>query len=154
MTATTTTETDKAVLELLSKVKKQKDEIAAAKKKPAWKTTCTISIASEDVHDRINIMTVRDTKVLVDICSFLLNKQRLWAEASSVLSLDAPDTYMGFSFADWISDLKTRAGQLELDNKKAKIEALDKRINKLVTAEQRRELELVAIQKEMAEDEV
>ena len=148
---TTTTETDKAVLGLLATVKKQKDEIKAAKKKPEWKTTCTLSAGSDSVHDRINIITVREPKVLVDLYSFFLNRENLWTESCKELGVELAPEHMGFSFEDWKTDLKTRASQLELDNKKAKVDALDKRINKLVTVEQRRELELVAIQKEMSE---
>ncbi len=47
--------------------------------------------------------------------------------------------------------MKTRAEQISLEGKKREIEALDKRINGLVSMEQRRELELAAIQKELGE---
>ena len=149
--------TDEAVLELLKKVQKQKEELRAATKKPNWLTTCTIAYnPNSAVADRINIMTVRDKSVLIDIYAFLLCKEQYTLLAMEQLKLlSDPETvkieYMGYPISSWLADLKTRMEQIQVDDKKKDIEALDKRINGLVSLEQRRELELEAIQKELAQ---
>lgn len=58
---------------------------------------------------------------------------------------------MAYPIADWKDDLRTRADQLGIEQKKKDFETLDKRVNSLVSPEQRREMELIALQKELGE---
>lgn len=143
--------TDEAVLALLRKVREKKEEIAKASKKPQWKTNCTIGYDPESTSGRVNIMTVRDQRKLVDLYAFLVQRQSYGYQACKELGFEQDSSYMGYQIEDWLADLKARAAQLSVEHKKKELDELDARVNKLVSAEQRREMELAELQKELGE---
>lgn len=142
-----TEKNDEIVLALLAKVKIEKEAIQKLGR-PAWLTTCTIGF-SEAVNDRINIQTVTDPVKLTDYYTRLLSKEALWKTATEQLGLDVPAVHQASSIADWKKDFQTRAAQLGIEKRKRDLETLEKRIDGLVTVEQRRELEIAAIQAEL-----
>ena len=145
---------DDAVMELLRKVETKKKEVNEAKKKPQWKTNCSIAADPDpDPHDHKNIQVMRTPREVIEWFAFLLSKEQLLQQAADELGLEPDLTWMAYPIADWKDDLKTRAGQLSIDQKEAEIVALDKRVNKLVSPEQRREMELKALQELLDEDD-
>jgi LmbE family N-acetylglucosaminyl deacetylase len=142
-------EADQMVLDLIQKVKQRKAEIKAAQGKPNWLTTCTLGYNQDSVSDRINIQTVNKVEKIVDLYNFLLVKEEKWNQATKELGVDTPLVYMGYPVADWKADLKTRVNQLTIEKKKRELETLEKRLDGLVTVEQRRALELADIAKEL-----
>lgn len=66
-------------------------------------------------------------------------------------TLTVGEVQMGYTIDLWKKDIKTRIDQLTLEDKKKHLDVLDKRIDNLVSPEQRRELELEAIKKELGE---
>ena len=139
--------TDEAVMELLVTVQRKKEEIKAAKKKPQWKTNLSIGRDPQTPQGRVNIMTRTDPNEIVDWYVFLVQKEEHVEKAASELGLPANLTWLGYPIADWKEDLKSRAAQLSIDQKQKEIEALDKRVNQLVSPDQRRAMELEALQK-------
>lgn len=142
---------DEQVLELLNKIKTQKQEVEALSKRPKWITNCVFSYLPSSVHGSINIMTVTDIESLLDIYAFLSQKKdsiKKYGEFLSIEDLTEP-THLGYTITDWLKDVQTRIESLQVDKKKNKINDLDKRVNKLVSAEQRRVLELEALKKEL-----
>lgn len=140
---------DKLVMELFERVKAKKAEIEKVQR-PAWETSCTIGYNPESVADRVNIQTVSDIKKLVDLTSFIIMKDRDWKEAAKVLGVSTPFSWMGYSKDAWISDFKSRAALIEINKKKKELGDLEEKLNKLVTVEQRREMELAEIAKALA----
>lgn len=143
--------TDDLVLELLKKVENKKNEIKAAKKAPKWKTNLSIGRDPKTTHGRVNIMTRTDSNEIIDWYIFLIKREEHISKAAEELGLPADLTWLGFPISDWKADLKTRASQLSIDAKQKEVEALDKRVNKLVSPDQRREMELKALQELLAE---
>ena len=143
--------TDDLVLEMLKKVQQKKEEVKAAKKKPQWKTNLSIGRDSSTSQGRVNIMTRTDPNEIIDWFIFLTQKEEGVEKAAEELGLPADTTWLGYSIEDWKCDLKARAAQLSIDAKQKEIEALDKRVNKLVSPDQRREMELAALQALLAE---
>jgi len=138
---------DKAVLELLVKVEEKKEEIKKLKSRPQWLTNCSFS-KNPDITDpvkRVNIQ-IQSAEVLVDFYAYLLEREEFLTRAAEELGIEADLTHLGCKIADWKADFKTRINQLSIEKKQAELDALDKRVNKLVSAEQRREMELQAIQ--------
>lgn len=146
-----TKSTDEAIMILLRKVQEKKDQIAKARKKPQWKTNCTIGYDPETTSGRVNIMTVRDQSKVVDLYAFLVQKSEYINKAALDLDVDVDETYMGYPIEDWMDDLKSRAGQLSIDKKKKELDTLDKRVNSIVSPDQRRNMELEALQAELSD---
>ena len=141
---------DKSVIALLQKVREKKEAIKKSQSRPQWKTNCSYGNSSEPAH-RVNIQTVRDENKLIGIAAEILWTNEKMNEAANLIGLKYNDTVLGFSVADWLNDLKTRANMLNIEKQKKEIEELDKRINKLVSSEQRREMELVELQALLAD---
>ena len=141
--------TDEVVLQLFYKVKEKQREIAASEK-PKWNTHCSFSKSDDvDVKNRINIMTVTNIDVLVDIYAFLLQKQTFWTNAVAELGIKKPFKWQSHSGLDWFQDIQSRIKQISINEKKEELKVLEKRLDALISVEQRRELELAEIQKLM-----
>lgn len=139
------TQTDKTVLDLLNKVKAKKQEIEGIKR-PDWKTSCSLTFA-ESAGARVNIQTCSDINVLLDLTARLIEREKNLGEAACILGIFPPVKYNGYSFSDWKTDLKTRASQLNVKAKQEELNKLEERVNKLVSPEQRREIELEELTK-------
>lgn len=140
---------DEAVIELLTLVRKKKETIKASQTRPQWLTSCTLDIqgGSKSVQDRTNIQTVRDKTKLIQIAAYLARYENEMRQAASLLELEFDSTYMGYPIAHWLTDLKTRVSMLKVEEQKKELDKLNERIDKLVSPEQRREMELVELQK-------
>lgn len=143
-----TKNTDKMVLDLFNTVKAKQKEIAVLQK-PQWITSCTIGYNPDVVTDRVNIQTVTDLNKLVDLYAFLAVKKDSFEEAARDLGLTNKFKWMGYSFGEWICDIKTRIKQIGVTTKKNELVVLEKRLDALITVDQRRVMELEAITKEL-----
>lgn len=149
MSNTTKPSTDELVLQLFNTVKQKQKEIAASER-PQWETTCTIGTSETDVKDRVNIQTATDTGRLLDIATFLLIKQDYFTKAEEAIGVKGSKLkWMGYTVDQWLKDLRTRVAQIAVTDKRAELKTLEARLDALITTEQRRELELAAIQKEL-----
>lgn len=137
---------DEQVLNLWNKVKTKQKEISKVER-PSWLTTCSISKNPDNVNDRFNIQTVTDLNKLIDIYGFLLITEEKWEQANKELGLKVPFKWMNYSGDKWKKDIQSRISVLSLYNKKKELEVLQERLDKLITTEQRRELELEEISK-------
>jgi hypothetical protein len=142
------TDTDKIVLELLQRVKQKQKEIADSER-PHWETSCSVGM-TDNVNDKVNIQTVTDLNKLVSLYAFLSEKEKSLVAAKRELGVDVKLSWQGHSFADWKKDFKARIEQIGLNRKRADLRDLEARVEKLVTPEQRRQIELEAIQKELS----
>ena len=75
-----------------------------------------------------------------------MQREEYAEKAAEELGLPVDLIWLGYPIADWKMDLKSRAAQLSVEQKKREIEALSKRVDKLVSPDQRREMELKALQ--------
>lgn len=142
---------DQMVMDLLTKVREKKEAIKKAEKnRPQWKTNCSIG-SENDCQARTNIQTIRDQQQLITIYAELIRLSDAVKEAAKALDLEYNNKYRNYPVEDWLDDLKTRAQMLKIEEQKKEIEELDKRINKLVTQDQRREMELQELQKLLAD---
>jgi hypothetical protein len=151
--AKTTTTADEQVQQLIALVKGKKDEIAKAEK-PDWKTNCSFAVdPTTRPNDRTNIQTVADIDALVGILAFLKGKERDFKEASDLLGVSSKFKWMGYTVAEWQSDLQNRINKVQINKKKADLQALEMRLDRLISPELRREMELAEITKMLAAGE-
>jgi hypothetical protein len=140
-------------MELLAKVKAKKAEIKSLGK-PNWETNLSFGYNPESASDRVNLQVVTSFRKLTDIYCFLLDHEARWNDAVSELGLQLEPTvqesmWQNFSIAAWKKDIKTRIAVLLLETKKAELKALEDKVDKLISPEQRRQLELDALEKEV-----
>jgi hypothetical protein len=90
---------------------------------------------------------VTDVKKLIDIYAFLLFKAEYWTRACESLNREDEFHWMGYDLAAWRNDITARINQISVNAKRTELQALEKRLDALITVEQRRELELAEISK-------
>ena len=134
---------DKIVKELLKIVKDKKEAIAKAEK-PTWETNCTFS-PTGGTADRVNLNVETDLNVLIGILGFLINKKNSFFAAAEMLGLKIEFKHQGFSFDAWAADIKTRVNKVEIAKKRAEVEEIESRLNKLISKEERELIELEAL---------
>lgn len=137
---------DELVLQLFNRVKEKQQEINRAEK-PKWLTSCTIGMNPYSVQDNVNIQTITDLDKLIRLFGFIENESDDYYCACIELGIKRPFKWMGYSASDWKADIKARIEQLSLNEKKKELAALESRLDKLISTEQRREMELTEIQK-------
>lgn len=140
---------DDKTLQLIQEVTKQKKEIATAERS-RFVTNCNFSyfVGSPNV---INLHVESSVETLVKIVAFLLERVGRYDEAAKFLGIESPPpfTWQGFPVSDWIADVKTRLGKVQIEAKKKKLEALEARLNSIVSPELRAQMELEAIEREL-----
>jgi len=141
---------DQKINELFAIVRKQKAEVEAAEKetKQSWKTNCSITLPFGREDSPINIQTATESKIKLIVMGLLKHKEYA-AEAEQLLGLEATQDYNGFSYDDWITDCKKRIAVFNIRAKKDKLSTLEKRLNDIVSPEQKRQMELEAITKSL-----
>ncbi len=141
---------DQKINELFSIVRKQKAEVEAAEKesKQSWKTNCSIIAPLGRGDAPINIQTAKEDVIKTIVLGLLAHKDYA-AKACEILGSSFNSEYSGFSYEDWISDCKKRIAVLNIREKKEKLNTLEKRLNDIVSPEQKRDMELAAIMKEV-----
>ncbi len=141
---------DDQVQQLILLVKGKKDEIIKAEK-PDWRTNCSFAFDPQTKpNERTNIQTVGDIATLVSMLAFLRAKERDYKEAAQLLGVSDKFNWMGYSVEDWQADLQNRINKIQISKKKADLAALEARLDKLISPEARREMELAEITKILA----
>lgn len=140
---------DAKVLELFNTVRRKQKEIGAGER-VNWKTNCSFSYSGA-THDRFNLQVTTDLSQLVDAFIFLQTKIEYWKDACDKLGVKVPLKWSGYAPGDWQDDIKSRVGQLQLSEKRKELKNLEARLDSLITVDQRREMELEAITKELGE---
>lgn len=140
---------DEVVVQLQKEIERRKSELGSVEKN-SHKTNMTFSF-SEKAADSINVNTITSVESLVKIYSSLKMMKEQYDNAVADLGVeDAPGfKWMGFSFEDWAFDLKNRITKLQLEKKKAKLAALEARVNSLMSTELKTRLELDKIMDEL-----
>lgn len=140
---------DDITLKLINEVNRRKAEIAKAER-PTWKTNCSFAYV-EGNPATTNLHVASNIRDLVCIASFLRDKEKSYANAAKELGVDAPKfSWCGSSVEDWLEDIKTRISKLEIASRRKKLEELESRLNSIISPDLRRQMELEAIQKELA----
>jgi hypothetical protein len=140
---------DSKIYELLNVLTEKKAEVERAEKesKKSWVTNCSLTLPGSNP---VNIQTANET-VLVEIVANLLKHRDYTNEAEDLLGLPHSNKIAGYAFSSWIEDCQKRLAVISLTTKKQALSALEKRLDGIVSPEQRRQMELEAIAKELAD---
>lgn len=139
---------DEKIKELFSVLENKRKEIELAEK-PRWKTHLSFRYIedSKNTSDVINLGVVKEEKTLIDMASFLILREKAWKDASSLLGSNLKFKWLNYSAEDWLEDIKNRMVKIKIDEKKREFTLLEDKLNKLVSPEERRRIELEEISK-------
>lgn len=138
---------DYKIAELFKVLTKQQEAVKEAEKetKASWKTNCAFLTAS---INPTNIQTASEV-ILVKHHAEMSAVQSFRAKSAEILGCKTDDDWYGYSYEDWTHDFKKRIAIINLKAKKDSLLALEKRLDAIVSPEQRRALELSNIMKEL-----
>lgn len=135
---------DELIEDLFKELNLKKEEVAKAEK-PVFVTGGQFRY-NEGISNTIDIMTIRDSRKLIEILVFLKERSKNYKEAASELGIDNPNfTWLGFTYDEWFNDLKIRSNFLNIAKRKAELADLEARLNRIVSPEQRAKMELAEI---------
>lgn len=135
---------DQRVQALFDALQAKKAEVANAER-PQYITGGSFRY-SESNGASIDIISERNEKKLVEILTFLLERSEKYAEAAEQLNVTVDFTWLGFTVKEWFTDLKTRVSTLQIAKRRAELKELEEKINKVISPEMRREMELKALE--------
>lgn len=140
---------DKKIDELFAVVKAQKVEVEKAEKesKRSWNTNCSFKLYGATP---VNLQTATEDMIFKSLTELLTFKGNA-EEAIEILGLKKEIKHDGYSVGEWIEDFQKRIATIQLKMKKEKLKTLEDRLTSIVSPEQKREMELAAIMKEMSE---
>lgn len=141
---TTTATTDEKVKELFNLVQEKKLAIEKAER-PCWQTSGTFGYSANSAHDRTNIQTLTDTRKLVDMLAFLIERKEKTEKAAEELGVKYSFTWLGFTVDEWKSDFQTRVNQISIQEKRKELAEIEARLNAIISPELRAQMELDAL---------
>lgn len=130
---------DQQVMQLWNKVQAAKKAVAKAEK-PNWMTNGSFRFNEDSMHGAFDVKTCNDPNKLLNSMAFLINREGSHTEAAEILGIKGDFKYLGFSRDEWENDLVTRAGQLDLAQKKALIAKGEAKLEQLLPEEERKRL--------------
>lgn len=138
---------DSKIIELFDVLSKQKKDLEATKKEidRRWETNCSLQFGKDTP---INLQTA-DEETLKSALARLLCQRDYDTKASALLGITEKPTINGFNFDSWLNDARKRLAMIQVTSKKRKLEELEARLNAIVSPEQKRQLELDALTKEL-----
>ena len=139
---------DGTTLRLIEEVNARKAEIARVEK-PDWKTKC--QFIEREGGPVVNLHVESDVVKLISILGFIMQKAEFYVRAEEALRVEGPAfTWQDFSVSDWQADISARIAKIQVGRLRAKLEALEGRLNAVLSPELKRDLELQAIEAELA----
>lgn len=140
---------DEKVKELFKVVQGKKLEIEKSQN-PCWNTSCNFGFSANSAHDRVDIRTVTDTRKLVEILSFLFDRQEKSEKSAESLGVKYNFSWLGFTVDEWKDDLKKRVNQIQIQEKRKELSELEARLNAIISPELKAQMELEAIQEALS----
>lgn len=137
---------DIKVLELITEIKKQKNEIKNLER-PKWKTNLE--------YDGKNIQ-IFNTEQLLNLYSSIFNGFNSYKEALKDLNLSLttyPYNVCGFGFFDWKNDILILIDRAKIKQKRDKLIKLEERLESIISPELKAEIELNNIVEELKNED-
>lgn len=142
-------ESDKLVQGLIDEVQDLKNQIAKAER-PKWETHCSFSYNRDGSGARINLQVEKNIEVLAEVLGFLIGRKKDLEEGCKKLGIKSKFNWMNYSFEQWEEDITSRISKITIDDRKALLAKMEEKLDTLVSPEMKRELELKALQEEIA----
>ena len=143
-------EIDSKIVKLFDVLNEKKAEVDIAEQASSkkWVTNCSFPPVFGDNSRGINIQTQTQAN-LIGLLSDLLVRDQCTRKAAEIMGMEYDGKYGGYTVDEWVEDFKTRGAKIVLSARKAELAELHKRLDAIVSPEQKRELELEAITKSL-----
>jgi len=139
---------DKVVAQLLQEVKQKKSEIEISDRLH-YKTNMSLPLDSAGLV-RKNLQVESDVDVLASLLGFLSQQYDQFNTGRKALGLPEKQfKWFGFTYQEWLGDIKTRVTKIQVSTKKKELDILEKRLDSLVSKDLRDQMELEEIMKEL-----
>jgi len=143
--------TDSKVKKLFDLVQSKKLAIEKAEK-PCWETSRNFGFSTNSAHDRVDVGVITDSRKLVEMYAFLIDRQEKSEKAAKELGVDFKFTWLGFGITEWKSDFQTRIDQISIQSKKKELSIIEARLNVIISPELKAQMELDEISKVLNEE--
>lgn len=139
---------DKIVHQLLDEVKKRRSEISTGER-ANYKTNMSFPLDRQGLV-RKNLQVESDVDELIKVMGFLSHEFDFFQTGAKILELsDREFKWFGFTYQEWLVDIRTRVAKIQVSSKKRELEVLESRLNNLVSKELRDKKELEDIMQEI-----
>lgn len=139
---------DQTIQSLFAKLAERKAKVTALKGEIAksWKTNGTFRLFGATSTTNIQTATA-DT--LEEVAAHVVIFANAMAEAATKLSRPDKQKVQGYTPADWFSDLQKRFAAIDIREEERQLEALEARLNQVLSPEERRRIEVELLAKEL-----
>ena len=114
-----------------------------------WKTNCVLKImpvGTTTEGPKVNLMTCRDMDILVEAYAWVISREASMNQAAVSLGIEKTYTYyLGYSYADWKTDIQKRVKQLVLEEEALKIKELEYKVEAVLSENQKRALQIAQL---------
>lgn len=138
--------TDEKVKKLFLIVQEKKIAVEKAEK-PCWLTSGNFGYSPNSIHDRTDIKTITDSRKIVEMYAFLLDRKEKLEISSKELGVEYTFKWLGFTLDEWKNDFQIRINQIMIQEKRKELSEIESRLNSLISPELKAQMELEAISK-------
>jgi len=129
---------DKRIREFLDKVEALKKEVD---NKPRYTLETNGALVIDGVV--VNLNTIQNVDKIINALAALTMQKQTREAAAKELGIDEYEFKQdGYTYDQWVSDLKMRVGEVQRQAKKKHLEKLEKTLSQLVSEEERTAMEL------------
>lgn len=150
------TQIDEKISAMFAKVNERKAKCKELRQQIAcsWKTNCSFALlASNQSGVPVHLQTATNDAIEAVASSLCLIAQgRTMAEQQ--LGVKMSSKIQGYTVDDWFSDLKKRLASINIREEEKQLEALEQRLNSVLSPEARRQLEVEQLEKELGITEI
>ena len=143
---------DDKITQLLALVETQRAAIAEAER-PVFRTNRTFSFIDGDLNKSHNLAVVSDVGLLIKMAAHVADAAAGYYRIAKEILGEGENppvfTWNGYTNEAWTHDIRLRVSQIRLKAQREKLQALEERLDKIISPERRRELELQAIEREL-----
>jgi hypothetical protein len=139
---------DQTIQSLFTKLSERKAKVASLEAEIAksWKTTGAFRLIGASSTTNIQTASVDQ---LEEVAAHVVILANAMSEASAKLSRPGVQKIQGYKSEDWFSDLQKRLAAIDVRDEKKQLEALETRLNSVLSPEERRRIEVELLAKEL-----
>lgn len=139
---------DQTIQGLFAKLAERKAKVASLEAEIAksWKTNGTFRLIGGTSTTNIQTATA---ETLDEVAAHVVMLANAMSEAGIKLARPSVQKVQGYTSVDWFSDLQKRFAMIDVREEKRQLEALETRLNSVLSPEERRRIEVELLAKEL-----